>query len=61
MDSIANVETEVDHVLQLFASCRESCSQKIDQLINKVEKLKRDIDRDIIDSKYIIPYTNYSN
>jgi translation initiation factor 2B subunit (eIF-2B alpha/beta/delta family) len=45
MDAIKSVENEVDKVLRLFATCRESCNSKIDQLIESVEKAKQEIDR----------------
>lgn len=43
MDAIKNVENEVDKVLRLFSTCRDSCSSKIDQLIEIVEKAKQDV------------------
>lgn len=43
MDAIKNVENEVDKVLRLFTTCRDSCNSKIDQLIEIVEKARQDI------------------
>lgn len=43
MDAIKNVENEVDKVLRLFATCRNSCNSKIDQLMEIIEKAKQDL------------------
>ena len=44
MDAIKGVESEVDKVLRLFSTCRDSCNNKIDQLIQSVEQAKKDIE-----------------
>uniref|UniRef100_A0A6G1SEN6 Protein RMD5 A n=1 Tax=Aceria tosichella TaxID=561515 RepID=A0A6G1SEN6_9ACAR len=45
MEALKSVENEVDKVLRLFSTCRDSCNNKIDQLIQTVEQAKKDIDR----------------
>lgn len=45
MDAIKGVENEVDKVLRLFSTCRDTCNNQIDQLIQSVEQAKKDIDR----------------
>lgn len=41
MDAIKNVESEVDKVYRMLASCKETYDCKIDQLIEKIEILKQ--------------------
>lgn len=55
MDAIKNVENEVDKVLRLFSTCRETCNSKIDQLINIVEKSKLELNN-LTNRKYIENY-----
>lgn len=43
MDAIKSVENEVDKVLRLFSTCKETCDNKIDHLIKLVEKNKQEI------------------
>lgn len=43
MEAIKSVEYEVDKVLRLFLTCRDNCNNKIDQLIETVEKAKQEI------------------
>lgn len=45
MDAIKSVENEVDKVLRLFSTCKDSCGNKIDQLIELVEKTTQEIER----------------
>lgn len=42
MDAIKEVENEVDKVSRLFRSCLDSSKSKIDQLVESVEKTRRD-------------------
>ena len=44
MDAIKSVENEVDKVLRLFSDCRDSCNNKINQLIELVERAKENVD-----------------
>lgn len=41
MESIRNVELEVDKVLRLFSNCKEVCNKNLDILIEQVERAKK--------------------
>lgn len=59
MESIINVEKEIEKVLHKFAALKNHSVKTLDDLINSLQSLQRDLD--ILSSKYFVIHVYLTN